>query len=58
MSQNAGANSGGVNKARDKSSDSKRRDEAGSRRDTEARPLDPGTGTDDRAPTEMKNRQR
>ncbi len=58
MAQNAGANSGGVNKTRDKSSDSKRRTKAGPMRDTEAKPLDPGTGTDGRAPTEMKNRVR
>jgi hypothetical protein len=58
MPQNAGANQGGVNKTRDKSADSKRRDEASSRKDTEARPLDPGTGTDGRAPPGMKNRVR
>jgi hypothetical protein len=58
MAQNSGANSGGVNKTRDKSSDSKRRADPGPMRDTEAKPLDPGTGTDGRAPTEMKNRQR
>ncbi|KFG68140.1 hypothetical protein [Microvirga sp. BSC39] len=54
MAQNAGANQGGVNKTRDKSADSKRRqdDETGDRH-TEAKPLDPGTGTDGRAPSDM-----
>jgi hypothetical protein len=54
MAQNAGANQGGVNKTQDKSADSKRRQdnetEAGT---TEAKPLDPGTGTDGRAPSDM-----
>ena len=58
MAQSSGANSGGVNRSRDKSSDSKHRAEAGQMRNTEAKPLDPGTGTDGRAPTEMKNKQR
>jgi hypothetical protein len=46
MTQNAGRNQGGVNKAADKSADRKRK-EPEDRRDTEeARPLDPGTRTD------------
>jgi hypothetical protein len=44
ITQNAGHNAGGVNKARDKSADKTRRDEP-QRRDTEAKPLDPGTRT-------------
>jgi hypothetical protein len=54
MPQNAGANQVGVNKTQDRSTDSKRRQDseagAGS---TEAKPLDPGTGTDGRAPSHM-----
>lgn len=59
MTQNAGANKGGVNKSRDKSADSHRRSsgETGAGQ-TEARPLDPGTGTDGRAPGNTKGRQR
>ena len=45
MTQNAGRNQGGVNKAADKGADRKRK-EPEDRRDTEARPLDPGTRTD------------
>ncbi len=54
MAQNAGANKGGVNKTQDKSADSKRRqeDQTGDGK-TEAKPLDPGTGTDGRAPSDM-----
>jgi hypothetical protein len=54
MAQNAGANQGGVNKTRDKSADSKRRqDNETGERNTEAKPLDAGTGTDGRAPNDM-----
>ena len=54
MAQNAGANQGGVNRTQDKSADSKRRKahETGAG-NTEAKPLDPGTGTDGRAPGDM-----
>jgi len=45
MTQNAGRNQGGVNKAADKSAGRKRKEPEG-RRDTEARPLDPGTRSD------------
>ena len=45
MTQNAGRNQGGVNKATAKGADRKRK-EPEDRRDTEARPLDPGTRTD------------
>jgi hypothetical protein len=45
MTQNAGRNQGGVNKAADKSADRKRK-QPEDRRDTEARPLDPGTRSD------------
>jgi hypothetical protein len=59
MAQNSGANQGGTNKSGDKSTDSRRRNEhetgAGN---TEAKPMDPGTGTDGRAPGSMKSRQR
>lgn len=57
MAQNAGRNQGGVNKTRDKSADSHRKSEGGAGH-TEAKPLDPGTGTDGRAPGDMKGRQR
>ncbi len=54
MAQNAGANQGGVNKTQDKSADSKRRqDSETGQGTTEAKPLDPGTGTDGRAPSDM-----
>jgi hypothetical protein len=54
MAQNAGANQGGVNKTQDKSADSKRRqDNETGDGNTEAKPLDPGTGTDGRAPSDM-----
>ena len=54
MAQNAGANQGGVNKTQDKSADSKRRqDHETGEGKTEAKPLDPGTGTDGRAPSDM-----
>ena len=54
MAQNAGANQGGVNKTQDKSADSKRRqDDQTADGNTEAKPLDPGTGTDGRAPSDM-----
>jgi hypothetical protein len=54
MPQNAGANQGGVNKTRDKGADSKRRQgNAAGTGTTEAKPLDPGTGTDGRAPSDM-----
>jgi len=54
MAQNAGANEGGVNKTQDKSADSKRRQDNETRAgNTEAKPLDPGTGTDGRAPSDM-----
>ena len=54
MAQNAGANQGGVNKTRDKSADSKRRqDNETGDRNTEAKPLDPGARTDGRAPSDM-----
>jgi hypothetical protein len=49
MAQNAGSNPGGVNKARDKSADKRRRTGTRTTRDTEARPLDPGRRTDDEA---------
>jgi hypothetical protein len=59
MPQNAGNNQGGINKARDKSADKNRRKEhqtgAGQ---TEAKPLDPGTGTDGRAPSGMTGGRR
>jgi hypothetical protein len=59
MTQNAGKNQGGVNKSRDKSADKHRRKEhetgAGQ---TEAKPLDPGTGTDGRAPSGMTGGRR
>jgi hypothetical protein len=58
MPQNAGTGQGGVNKSRDKSSDSKRKSESQERRDTEARPLDPGTRTDGGAPSEFKGGRR
>ena len=53
MPKNAGANQGGVNKTRDKSADSKRR-QAGDTgtNGTEAKPLDPGTGADG-APSDL-----
>jgi hypothetical protein len=50
MTQNAGHNGGGVNKARDKSAEKTRRDEP-QRRDTEVKPLDPGTRTHGGAPS-------
>ena len=54
MAHNAGANPGGVNKTHDKSADSKRRqDNQTGAGNTEAKPLDPGTGTDGRAPSDM-----
>ncbi|MBQ0820367.1 hypothetical protein KBI52_09105 [Microvirga sp. HBU67558] len=54
MAQNAGANQGRVNKTQDKSADSKRRpDNQTGAGNTEAKPLDPGTGTDGRAPSDM-----
>jgi hypothetical protein len=54
MAQNAGANQGVVNKTQDKSADSKRRqDNETGDGNTEAKPLDPGIGTDDRAPSDM-----
>jgi hypothetical protein len=54
MAQNAGANQGGVNKTQDKSADSKRRqDDQTGDGNTEAKPLDPGTATDGRAPSDM-----
>jgi hypothetical protein len=54
VAQNAGANQGGVNKTQDKSADSKRRqDNETGEGNTEAKPLDPGTGTDGRAPSEV-----
>ena len=54
MAQNAGANQGGVNKTQDKSADSKRRqDNETGAGNTEAKPLDPRTGTDGRAPSDM-----
>ena len=46
MAQNAGANQGSVNKTRDKSTDRHRKDDSSSAGQTEAKPLDPGTGTD------------
>jgi hypothetical protein len=59
MPQNAGANQGGVNKTRDKSADSKRRkDNQTGAGQTEAKPLDPGTGTDGRAPSDMAGGRR
>jgi hypothetical protein len=58
MPQNAGAGQGGVNKSRDKSSDSKRKSQSHERRDTEARPLDPGTRTDGGAPSQFKGGRR
>jgi hypothetical protein len=45
VTQNAGHNQGGINKATNKSADRKRK-EPEDRRDTEARPLDPGTRSD------------
>ena len=58
MAQNAGANQGGVNKTQDKSADSKRRqDNETGEGNTEAKPLDPGTGTDGRAPSEVSGRR-
>jgi hypothetical protein len=45
MTQNAGDNKGGVNKAAAKSAGRKGKEPEG-RRDTEARPLDPGTRSD------------
>ncbi len=47
MPENAGSNQGGINKSSDKSADKHRRKETetGAGR-TEAKPLDPGTGTD------------
>jgi hypothetical protein len=54
MAQNAGANQGGVNKTQDKSADSKRRqDNETEDGNTEAKLLDPRTGTDGRAPSDM-----
>jgi hypothetical protein len=58
MTQNAGHGQGGVNKTRDKSTDSKRKSDSHERRDTEARPLDPGSRTDGGAPTEFKGGRR
>jgi hypothetical protein len=57
MPQNAGHGQGGVNKTRDKSADSKRKGEP-ERRDTEARPLDPGTRTDGGARPTFKGGRR
>jgi hypothetical protein len=53
MAQNAGANQGGANKTQDKSADSQRRqkNETGVG-NAEAKPLDHGTGTDGRVPSE------
>ncbi len=58
MAQNSGANQGGTNKAGDKSADSHRKHGESGTNTTEAKPLDPGTGTDGRAPGSMKGRQR
>ncbi len=59
MPQNAGSNQGGINKARDKSADKHRRQETetGTGR-IEAKPLDPGTGTDGRASPGMTGGRR
>jgi hypothetical protein len=58
MAQNAGANQDGVNKTQDRSADSKRRqDNETGAGNTEAKPLDPGTGTDGRAPSDMTGGQ-
>ena len=59
MTQNAGANQGGINKTRDKSADRHRKSdhEAGAG-NTEARPLDPGARTDGGAPGNMTGRKR
>ena len=52
MPQNAGANQGGINKSSGKSADKHRRkDHETGAGHTEAKPLDPGTGTDGRAPS-------
>ena len=58
MAQNAGANQGGVNKSGDKSADQSRRKDQTGTGQTEAKPLDPGTGTDGRAPSDMKGGRR
>jgi hypothetical protein len=57
MTQSAGRNAGGVNKARNKSAEGTRRDES-QRRDTEAKPLDPGTRTDGGAPSAATGKTR
>jgi hypothetical protein len=59
MPQNAGNNPGGINKSRDKSADKRRRKETETgARQTEAKPLDPGTGSDGRAPSGMTGGRR
>ncbi len=58
MAQNAGNAQGGVNKTRDKSADSKRKDKNHERRDTAAKPLDPGSRTDGGAPSHLKGGRR
>jgi hypothetical protein len=58
MPQNAGDGQGGVNKTRDKSADSKRKSDTHEGRDTEARPLDPGTRTDGGARPTFKGGRR
>ncbi|WP_230532288.1 hypothetical protein [Microvirga roseola] len=55
MAQNAGANKGGVNKARDKSADSHRKsDERTGQNQTVVKPIDPGTRTDGDGPPRQR----
>jgi len=59
MPQNAGNSQGGINKARDKSADRHRRTEQESgARNTEEKPLDPGTRTDGGVPGSMTGGRR
>jgi hypothetical protein len=59
MTQNAGKNQGGISKTSNKSADKRRRKEheTGTGQ-TEAKPRDPGTGTDGRAPSGMTGGRR
>ncbi len=57
MPQNAGVNSGGADKTRNKSADSKCKSDTEAVRGMEARPLDSGIGADSRARGSIKGRQ-